>query len=66
MLEKRQEKIHVFFLFSNPSIFELDYTAIGRRIASLKEELIAAASHPRRIQRLMDMGVDIDDRDNYM
>jgi hypothetical protein len=43
MLEKRQEKIHVFF-FSNPSIFELDYTAIGRRIASFKEELIAAAS----------------------
>jgi hypothetical protein len=43
----------------------LDYTAIGRRIASFKEELIAAA-HPRRIQRLMDMGVDIDDIDNYM
>jgi hypothetical protein len=39
MLEKRQEKYTYFFLF-NPSIFELDYTAIGRRIASFKEELM--------------------------
>jgi hypothetical protein len=39
MLEKRQEKIHVFFFFE-PVYIGLDYTAIGRRIASFKEELM--------------------------
>jgi hypothetical protein len=34
MLEKRQEKYTYFFLFK--SIFELDYTAIGRRIARVQ------------------------------
>ena len=66
LLEKHREKINVFFLFSNPSIFEFDYAAIERRISPFKEELIAAATHPRRIQRLLDLGVDIDNIDDFM
>jgi hypothetical protein len=39
--------------------------AIGRRIASFKEELIAAAS-PEKNPAIDGYGVDIDDIDNYM
>jgi hypothetical protein len=52
------EYVDYSVVFKNP--FVLDYAALKRRIAHFKEELVAAA-HPR-IGRILDSGVDIDDR----
>jgi hypothetical protein len=62
MLEKRQENTRIFS-FRTRLYFGLygDWTSYREFQGGTD-----AAAHPRRIQRLMDMGVDIDDIDNYM
>jgi hypothetical protein len=59
------EYVDYSVVFKNPAVFVLDYAALKRRIAHFKEELVAAASHPARIGRILDSGVDIDDIDDY-
>jgi hypothetical protein len=47
-------------------IFELDYDAIGARCAIYKEELMQVALHPSRIEHYLDMGITIEELDNYI
>jgi len=66
ILEQNQEKIDWFWLSSNPCIFELDLDALKERCAIFKEELIQRSMHPSRIQRLLDMGYEIEDLEELM
>lgn len=70
LLEKYQEeclrydsvcKINWFYLSSLPEIFELDYNFLRKRMNIIKEELIAKVMHPKRIQKWIDSGMDIED-----
>jgi hypothetical protein len=63
---KYPHKIEYSVIFKNPAIFVIDYEAIKRDNLLIKEELVAAALHPRRIERLLDSGVDVDDIDYYL
>jgi hypothetical protein len=65
LLKQNTDKIDWFNLSINPSIFEIDYEALKKRTAVFKEELVMGSS-PKRIQRLLDMGIDIEDIDYYL
>jgi len=60
LLEANQDKINWIRLSKNPCIFELDYNFIKNRMNIIKEELIAKAMHPKRIQLWIDSGIDIE------
>jgi hypothetical protein len=45
----------------NPGIFVYDYPAMRESYKTLKEELIRTAWHPKRVVRLLEMGMDVDD-----
>jgi hypothetical protein len=47
-------------------IFVLDYDALTTRISVFKEELIQTAYSPKRIQRLLDEGIDIEELEKYL
>jgi hypothetical protein len=66
LLEKNPHKICWERFSKNPSIFELDYQELKKRCIIYKEELIQKAFHPSRIQKYLDMGISIDDLDNYL
>jgi hypothetical protein len=58
-------KIDYGGLSRNPAIFELDKQGLKERCDIYREELIEKAMHPSRIQKLLDMGIDVDDLDLY-
>lgn len=60
LLEKNPDKINWFYFSGLPEIFELDYNFLRKRMNIIKEELIAKALHPERIQSWIDTGMDID------
>jgi len=66
LLEKNQDKIDLFWLSENPSIFELDYDALKERCAIYKQELLKNALHPSRIQKYLEDGITIGDLDDYI
>jgi len=66
LLEKNPDKINWSKLSSNPSIFEIDYEALKKRCLIYSEELIQKAFHPSRIQKYLDVGISIDELDNYL
>ena len=47
----------------NPSIFkkEINYKFLDKRMNITKEEMIMNCMHPRRLNRWIEMGGDIDD-----
>jgi len=47
-------------------MFELDYDALKDRCSIYKEELIQIALHPSKIQKLLDLGIEIGDFDDYI
>ena len=47
-------------------LFELDYDAIEKRCSIYKEELIAIALHPSRIEEYLKQGIPLDELDNYI
>jgi hypothetical protein len=53
-------------LSQNPSIFELDYKALMVRCSVYKEELLMKALHPSRIEKYLEMGVEMEELDNYI
>jgi hypothetical protein len=63
LLKNKKDSINAFHLFANPNIFEVDYKELKQFRFELNREIIAAALHPRRIQRLLDMNTDIDIED---
>ena len=63
LLEKNQEEIDWDFLSLNPSIFKkmINYKYLYQRINMIREELMIKSMHPRRLERWIEMGGDIDD-----
>jgi len=66
LLEKNLDKINWYKLSANPAIFELDYETLKERCLIYNEELIQKTMHPSRIQKYLDMGISIDELDNYL
>ena len=66
LLEQNMDKIRWFSLSKNPSIFELDYKGMKERCSIYKEELICKAFHPSRIAKYLNMGLEMEDLDNYL
>jgi hypothetical protein len=62
-LEQNQDKIDWYWLSYNPSIFKegYNYNFLKERTDVIKQELIMNAMHPRRLQRWIDNGGNIDD-----
>ena len=50
----------------NSPIFEIDYDAIMKRCSIYKEELMAIALHPSRIEKYLALGINIEELDNYI
>ena len=59
-------KINYRYLSKNPAIFELDYIALKKRCDIYRKELIEKTLHPSRIQKLLDLGIEIDDLEIYI
>ena len=58
LLKNNMDKMDPFnwtILSMNPGIFELDYEALKKRMAPLKEELIQSSMRPDRIARLLEL-----------
>jgi hypothetical protein len=61
IIEQNLDKVKCFIL-QNPNIFELDYPKMSKeRTWIILEDLVKMAIHPTRVQKLLDMGLDIDD-----
>jgi hypothetical protein len=62
ILQKNPDKIEWVQFSNNPAIFQYDYQGMAiERTRVLREELMMNVLHPRRIQKLLDLGADIDD-----
>lgn len=59
-------KINYTYLSKNPAIFELDYISLKERCDIYRKELIEKTFHPSRIQRLLDLGIEIEDLEIYI
>jgi hypothetical protein len=62
ILEKNQDKIDWYSLSQNSAIFDYDYKEMSiQRSNILREELMAKALHPSKIQYWLENGLSIDD-----
>jgi hypothetical protein len=61
LLERNKDKIEWSALSLNPGIFVYDYAAMRSVNVALKEEIIRAAWHPRRVLAALESGMDVDD-----
>ena len=63
MLEKNQEKINYCDWSKNPSIFKKTTSQkyLYQRMKIIRGELMMKCMHPRRLERWIEMGGDIDD-----
>jgi hypothetical protein len=59
-------KINYTYLSKNPAIFELDYISLKERCDIYRKELIEKTLHSSRIQRLFDLGIEIEDLEIYI
>jgi hypothetical protein len=72
LIEKYPDKIKYHLVLDcdnfsvNLPIFEIDYDAIEKRCSIYKEELIAIALHPYRIEHYLNQGIPFKDLDNYI
>jgi len=66
LLEKNPDKIEWDLLSGNPSIFELDYNGLKEYCSIYKDELLMKALHPSRIEKYLDMGISMEELDNYI
>ena len=64
LLEKIPCEIPSKLLLRIPFMLDYDYEKMKTRCNIYKEELIQKAFHPSRIQKLLDMGISIDELDN--
>ena len=66
IMEKNWEKIKWAYLSDHPVIFELSYTWLKTRCDIYREDLMKVCMHPSKIQRLLDMGYEIEDLEDLM
>ena len=64
LLEKNQDKISWQLLSGNLYIFDYNYESLKERCLIYCEELMQKTMHPSRIQKLLDMGISIDELDD--
>lgn len=63
LLEKNRDRANWNGLSANPSIFEktLNYKYLKERMDMIREELMMKCMHPKRLERWLEMGGEIDD-----
>ena len=63
LLEKNQDKFDLSLLAYNPSVFykSINYTFLKERMDVIREELAMKCMHPRRLERWIELGGDLDD-----
>jgi hypothetical protein len=63
ILEENKNRIFWSVLSTNSSIFnkKLNYEFLTERMNIIREELMMKCMHPRRLERWIEMGGDIDD-----
>ena len=61
LLEENQDKLYWFILSTNPSIFTYDYHLMKKVNIHLKEDIIAAALHPKRIFKTVKTDADMEE-----
>jgi hypothetical protein len=62
ILEKNKDKIDWYSLSQNTAIFDYDYKEMSiQRSNILREELMAKALHPSKIQYWLENGLSVDD-----
>jgi hypothetical protein len=66
LLEQNPDKIDWGGLSANPSIFELDYNALKERCSIYKWELLEITLQPSRIEKYIEMGVEMGELGNYI
>jgi hypothetical protein len=72
ILEKYPERITCYKFLDynklsvNSCIFELNYDCIQKKCSIYKEELLAVALHPSRIEAYLNQGIPIEDLDKYI
>jgi hypothetical protein len=66
ILEKNQDKIDWNSISFNSEIFDYSYEYLEERCSIYKEELIAIALHPSRIEEYLKQGIPLDELDNYI
>jgi hypothetical protein len=66
IMEKNPEKIKWAYLSVHPAIFDFSYSWLKTRCDVIREELMKVAMHPSKIQRLLDMGYEIEDLEDLM
>ena len=66
ILLKNLDKVNYKRLSKNPAIFEYDYHGLKERCDIYRKELMEKAMHPSKIQKLLDMGIEIEDLDDYL
>lgn len=66
LLEKNPRRVNWTIISQNPSIFELDYSLMKERSSIYKQELIEKALHPSKIEKYLDMGIDIEELNDYL
>ena len=64
--EKHNTRVEWKYMSDHPCIFELDYAGLRKRCGIFKEDLIKVCMHPSKIQRLLDMGYEIEDLEDLM
>jgi len=60
-LLSNKNKIRWNILSTNPAIFELDYKKMKENFQNMEEEIIKEAYHPKRICKLIEAGIDIEE-----
>lgn len=68
LLKENLHKIDWYMFSFNCGIFNIkyDYQLIKLQIQPFKEELMIKTNHPNRIRKLLDLGIEIEELDNYM
>jgi hypothetical protein len=61
ILEKNQDKINWDSLSYNSEIFDYSYEYLEERCNIYKEELIQKAMNPKKLQRYIDEGYDMEE-----
>jgi hypothetical protein len=61
LLRANPDKIDWEWLSENPAIFELDYQKMKESKREINQAIIAEVWHPKRIQRWIEQGFDLED-----
>ena len=61
LLEKNQDKIDWYWLSQNAGVNEINYNFLKERMDIIREDLMKAVYHPKKLEYYMNLGYDIFD-----